>query len=144
MDTYFDSAIIVKLYVLEATSSDAIRLVGACPAPYLLTHWQALEVRNAIRLKCFRGEIRQEEMVQSLAAFEQDIIAGRWQRPAYVAATVEQKTEELSAGHSTVLGCRTLDIIHVAAAVVLGAKEFISFDDRQRTLALRVGLTVKP
>ncbi len=29
MDAYFDSAIIVKLYVREGTSPDAIRLVGA-------------------------------------------------------------------------------------------------------------------
>ena len=29
MDAYFDSGIIVKLYVKEATSPEAIRLVGA-------------------------------------------------------------------------------------------------------------------
>jgi len=57
MDVYFDSAIIVKLYVREATSPEAIRLVGAYVAPYWLTQWQALEVKNAIRLKAFRKEI---------------------------------------------------------------------------------------
>jgi len=36
MDAYFDSAIIVKLYVREATSPDAIRLVGIYAAPYWL------------------------------------------------------------------------------------------------------------
>jgi hypothetical protein len=39
MDAYFDSAIIVKLYVQEATSPDAFRLVGAYAAPYVLTQW---------------------------------------------------------------------------------------------------------
>jgi hypothetical protein len=29
MDAFFDSAIIVKLYVREATSPDTVRLVGA-------------------------------------------------------------------------------------------------------------------
>jgi predicted nucleic acid-binding protein len=57
MDSYFDSAIIVKLYVSEATSPAAIFLVAACIPPYCLTHWQALEVRNAIRLKAFRKEM---------------------------------------------------------------------------------------
>lgn len=47
MDAYFDSAIIVKLYVQEATSPDAIRLVAGHAAPYALTQWQALEVKNA-------------------------------------------------------------------------------------------------
>lgn len=144
MDAYFDSAIIVKLYVQEATSPDAIRLVGACTTPYPLTQWQALEVRNAIRLKSFRGEITPAEMNQSIAAFEQDIATGRWQRPTYNVATVEQKAEELSAAHSVTLGCRSLDIIHVAAALVIGSKEFVTFDARQGALAKQTGLTVKP
>jgi len=54
MDAYFDSALIVKLYVKEATSPDAIRLVSGYVEPYALTQWQALEVKNAIRLKAFR------------------------------------------------------------------------------------------
>jgi hypothetical protein len=37
MDAYFDSAIIVKLYVQEVTSPDAIRLVGGYAAPNALT-----------------------------------------------------------------------------------------------------------
>ena len=144
MDAYFDSAIIVKLYIQEAASPDAIRLVSAYRAPYALTQWQELEVKNAVRLKAFRAEITAAEMNRSIAAFEQDIATGRWQRPAYAAATVEQKADELSAGHSAILGCRTLDIIHVAAALVLEAKEFVTFDTRQAALAKQAGLTVKP
>ncbi|MGA2750951.1 MAG: type II toxin-antitoxin system VapC family toxin [Verrucomicrobiota bacterium] len=144
MDAYFDSAIIVKLYVREATSPDAIRLVGAYVAPYWLTQWQALEVKNAIRLKAFRKEITMAQMSQSIAAFEQDIATGRWQRPVYSATAVEQKADELSASHSAILGCRMLDIIHVAAAVVIGAKEFVTFDGRQGAMAKQAGLTVKP
>jgi hypothetical protein len=144
MDAYFDSAIIVKLYVQEATSPDAIRLVGAYVAPYALTQWQSLEVKNAIRLKAFRAEITAAEMSRSITAFEQDITAGRWQRPACAVIAVEQKAEELSAGHSATLGCRTLDIIHVAAALVLEAKEFVTFDTRQAALAKQAGLMVKP
>ena len=144
MDAYFDSAIIVKLYVQEDTSPDAIRLVGTYVAPYALTQWQELEVKNAIRLKAFRAEITAAEMKQSISAFNQDIAAGRWRRPVSTAATVEQKADELSAGHSATLGCRTLDIIHVAAALVLGIKEFVTFDMRQGALAKKVGLMVKP
>ena len=103
MDAYFDSAIIVKLYVKEATSPDAIAVVGAYVAPYWLTQWQALEIKNAIRLKAFRQEITAAEMNQSITAFEQDIATGRWQRPVYTAASVEQKADELSASHSATL-----------------------------------------
>ena len=144
MDAYFDFAIIVKLYVSEATSPDAIRMVNARTVPYCLTHWQALEAKNAIRLKAFRKEITLLEMNQSIAAFDQDITSGRWQRPAYASALVEQKAEELSAHHSAIIGCRTLDIIHVAAAIVIGIKEFVTFDGRQGAVAKQAGLAVKP
>ena len=144
MDAYFDSAIIVKLYVQKATSPDAIRLVGAYVPPFALTHWQELEVKNAMRLKVFRQEITTAEMHQSIAAFEQDMVMGRWQRPTLVTATVEQKAGELSTLPSARLGCRTLDIIHVVAALVIGTREFITFDGRQAALARQAGLLVKP
>jgi len=141
---YFDSGVIVKLYVQEATSLDAVRLANGYTAPYPLTQWQALEVRNAMRLKAFRGEITLVEMSGSIAAFEQDIAAGRWQRPGYSVAEVERRSEDLSSSHSAALGCRTLDIIHVAAALAIGADEFVTFDARQRALAERLGFAVKP
>lgn len=144
MDACFDSAIIVKLYGQEANSAEAVRLVSAHTAPYALTSWQALEVRNAIRLKAFRHEITPTEVTQSIAALEQDIGAGRWARPGHTVVAVEQKAEELSASHAATLGCRTLDIIHVAAALIIGAKEFVTFDHRQAALARTAGLAVKP
>lgn len=52
------------------------------------------------------------------------------------------EAERLSAQHSERLGTRSLDILHVAFAVVLGAREFLSFDQRQAALAAAAGLTV--
>lgn len=144
MGAYLDSAIIAKLYFREATSPDAIALVSQHDAPYLLTHWQALEVRNAIRLESFRGEISMAEMDASLGAFEEDIATGRWRMPAYERSIVEQKAEALSRRHTAGLGCRTLDIIHVAVAMVLGATPFVTFDLRQKKLAAICGLAVEP
>lgn len=88
--------------------------------------------QEGVRLKAFRAEITAAEMNQSIAAFEQDLAPGRWERPAYTATSIEQKADELPAGHSPTLGCRTLDIIHVA--LVLGAKEFVTLDARQGSL----------
>ena len=144
IDAYFDSAIIVKLYVHEATSPEAIRLVSEFSAPYILTSWQALEVRNAIRLKAFRREITSAEMTQSLVALDEDIASGRWLNPGYDIEKAELKTGELSALYTANMGCRTLDIIHVAIAVLLTAKAFVTFDRRQKTLALASGLLVQP
>lgn len=42
------------------------------------------------------------------------------------------------------LGGRTLDISHVAAALVIGVKEFVAFNHRQAALARSAGLAVQP
>jgi len=70
MNAYFDTAIILKLYVQEATSPDAVRYVNEHPAPYPLTLWQEIEVRTALRLKSFRKEITATEMQASLGGVE--------------------------------------------------------------------------
>ena len=38
------------------------------------------------------------------------------------------------------LGCRTMDILHVACAVEISATGFFSFDKRQQSLAKAAGL----
>lgn len=144
MNIYFDSAIIAKLYVQEANSADAVQLISTDTAPYVLTHWQEIEVRNALRLKLFRREVTAEELRSSLAAFDEDIVAGRWQRPNYLLADVHDRAAQLSVRHAAEIGCRTLDIFHVAAALIIGTAEFASFDERQRELAGRERLIVKP
>jgi hypothetical protein len=144
MNANFDSAVIAKLYVQESNSADAVRLVSADTAPYSLTHWQEIEVRTALRLKLFRREITADELHASLAAFDEDIATGRWQRPDYALAEVHDRAAQLSARHAAEIGCRTLDIFHVAAALIIGTPEFVSLDDRQRELAKREGLKVKP
>jgi predicted nucleic acid-binding protein len=40
------------------------------------------------------------------------------------------------------LGCRTMDILHVACAVEIGASAFLTFDKRQAELARFAGLDV--
>jgi len=44
--------------------------------------------------------------------------------------------------HSMKLGTRTLDVMHVACACELQADMFVSFDERQRSLAKTAGLQV--
>jgi hypothetical protein len=47
---------------------------------------------------------------------------------------------DLSERHSSTLGTRTLDVLHVATAVTLGHRTFVTYDDRQSALAKKVGL----
>jgi predicted nucleic acid-binding protein len=57
---------------------------------------------------------------------------------------VWEKALALSRRHSAKLGTRTLDLLHVAAAVVLRPDAFYTFDERQKKLAKVERLRVLP
>jgi hypothetical protein len=58
--------------------------------------------------------------------------------PVYRAAA------QWAALHSPTIGCRSLDVLHVTLAKKLGAKDFFTLDARQKSLALALGLAVRP
>lgn len=141
---YFDTGVLVKLYYREPNSADAMALVNNFETPLPLGVWQELEVRTALRSRAFRGELSQAKLQAILQQFDADISGGVFQRTPIDPIAVFDEAERLSARFAATIGCRTLDILHVAAAIVLGAAEFISMDQRQRALAAAAGLRVKP
>jgi predicted nucleic acid-binding protein len=46
----------------------------------------------------------------------------------------------LSREHTITLGTRALDVLHVASALELGVRSFVTYDTRQAALAKAVGL----
>jgi hypothetical protein len=57
---------------------------------------------------------------------------------------VYRLAETISKRHTIAGGHRSLDVLHVAAALHLGAREFLTFDANQRKLAAAEKLNVKP
>jgi predicted nucleic acid-binding protein len=57
---------------------------------------------------------------------------------------VHRLAEILSKKHTIANGHRSMDVLHVATALHLGAKEFLTFDANQRKLAVAEKLKVKP
>jgi predicted nucleic acid-binding protein len=47
---------------------------------------------------------------------------------------------ELSKNHTKTIGSRSLDVIHVASALSMGADRFFTFDEKQSQLAAAAGL----
>jgi predicted nucleic acid-binding protein len=143
LTAYFDTSVLIKSYVAERDSAAAdaliLRTAGAIP----FTHFHAIEIRTAIRLKRGRGEITETQLKSVLAELQRDIEAGRLERPFYDLPSVFQKAEELSAKYAADTLARSLDILHVAAAVVIGVRQFITFDKRQSALASKAGLMSK-
>jgi predicted nucleic acid-binding protein len=141
---YFDSAVIVKLYVPEPNSRDAFELVRDSGAAVPFSQLHENEVRNAIRLKRNRGELSDAEVATAFYRLDGDLSAGLLFRPTFDWSVVWTKADNLSDAHARHVSCRTLDTLHVALATVLGFREFASFDIRQRQLAVRAGLHVRP
>jgi len=84
------------------------------------------------------------EEVAAIRIFRADIDAGRLMRPDYDLAEVFIQAERLSARHSGDIGSRSLDVLHVAAALQCGCTSLASFDERQRKIAALAGLKLLP
>lgn len=141
---YIDTGILVKLYATEANSYVADALVFSFATPLPLIHFQELEIRNALRLKEAWTELTTKEAALALSDFQSDIYAGRYERPNYDLKAVFLRAELLSSNHTVQTKCRSLDVLHVAAALEIGSLEFASFDIRQRAVAQAAGLAVLP
>ena len=144
MKTYFDSSIIVKLYVPESNSEEAAGWVQRSGAGVPFSQLHENEVRNAIRLKRRRAELTEAEVEIAFRRMAEDLAEGRLYRPRLDWAEAWTKAEKFSALHAHKVNCRTLDTLHVALATILGFREFVSFDLRQRELAAITGLRVRP
>ena len=144
MKTYFDTGVLVKVYIQEQNSADAIALLSRVAPPIPFTHLHTLELLTAIRLKRFREEITPREERSAIGLVQADLASKRLQLPNYDLIQVFHRGEVLSARYAAAFGTRTLDILHVAAALEAGCKEFVSFDERQRKVAAKMRLAVIP
>lgn len=103
------------------------------------------ESENALRLACFRKVITPTELALALAEIVQDLLDGILISTDLLPANLHwEQCRSISAAHTLSGGYRVYDITHVAAALVLKADVFLSFDMKQRTLAAAVGLMVGP
>jgi predicted nucleic acid-binding protein len=139
--TYADTSLLFSLYSTDANSAKADAWRRANPAPLPFTAFHRLELRNALNLAVFQKRLTPVEVESAWQEVENDIVAGLlvvkgglWHRVLGVA-------ESISTNQTATIGCRTLDVLHVAAAKLAGVTEFCTFDTRQADLVKNVGMT---
>jgi uncharacterized protein len=137
---YLDTSSLVALYYPEAKTTRVEAHIRKRPSGLPLTWLHELEFINGLQLKVLRGEGTKPAVATTLAAVRADLEAGAFFRAQMEWTAVLDGALRLSTTYSDALGTRTLDLLHVAAACLLGAKEFITSDQRQAILARRQGL----
>lgn len=141
MKIYLDTSFLVSLYSPDINTGTAARLMHASKGDRLITTLGELEVVNALGLRVFRKEVLAAQAQSSLDDFDKDMRDGVLQlRP--LSEQVFDRARQLSRQTTAHLGTRTADILHVAAALELGADSLYSFDKQQRKLARAVRLRV--
>jgi predicted nucleic acid-binding protein len=144
MVAYADASFLFSLYAQDANTAQAAQIAGTFKASLVFTPLQRHELRNAFRLAVFRGDMKAEQCRVLLETIEADIKAGALVETPVAWAEVYAEAEALGAAHTAKLGTRAPDVLHVAAAAALGAKDFFTFDTRQKALAAKVAMKVKP
>ena len=101
---------------------------------HLITTFAELELLNALQLRVFRKELSNAQAKAALQAFEADLQNRIFQLNPLPEQTFG-RARQLSLQTTARLGTRTADLVHVAAALELGADMVYSFDQQQRRLA---------
>ena len=141
-----DTSFLASLYLVDLHTPKArarLRRIKP-PEELMLSPFHQYELPNAVRLSVFRGLRNAAAGETILAAFEADLASGYFALPTCNLASVLIEARRLSASHTMTGGHRAFDILHVAAALHLGASEFLTFDTNQRKLATTAGLKPGP
>ena len=143
MVIYPDTSFLISLFVDENPTPLAKTYTENLAEPLTFTPFHRLELRTALRLRAFRKEVTPHGLQTALQRSDEALVGGILLHAPLVWADALREAERLSAAYLTELGVRSGDLFHVASAVVLGAREFVTFDQRQTALARRAGLKVK-
>ena len=140
---YADSSFLISLYSPDANAVAAAAAMRSVPGAVLITPLVELEVFNALRQRVFWKQIDHSQAHSSAKDVEADIQNGVL-RVAALPDAAYGRAKAIAERTTATLGTRTIDLLHVASALELGAIHLYSFDERQRKLATAVRLKLNP
>lgn len=144
MTAYADTSFLARAYTPHVDSPRVLAWLQRAREPLPFTPLHRLELRNAIRLRVFRGEITPEQRRLAFAEIESDLADGILVHVAIPWTDTFRECETLASMHAETIGVRSFDLLHVALALVLSTAVFLTLDARQAVLAKAAGLKVLP
>jgi predicted nucleic acid-binding protein len=144
MPAYADSSLLLKHYIREPETMAAWQVVNRMQEPLVFTPLHRLEMLNGIRRCAATKKVTRAQAVRAMLLLRTHVQSGRYTLPVVPWQVVFQRAHHLSRKHARKLLVRSLDLLHVALALEIGATVFLTFDDRQRQTASAEGLKVVP
>jgi predicted nucleic acid-binding protein len=150
MTAFPDTSFLCAFYRRQDNSEAAAAHFKAMPEALHVTGLLLYEFRQSVRFQVWlhgRDKSKgypQAECDGALADLKTDLDTGAVVVVTADWADVYRLAETLSKRHTIAGGHRSLDVLHVATALHLGAREFLTFDANQRKLAAAEKLKVKP
>lgn len=141
MKVYADTSFLISLYSLDANSVAAAQTMQGSKHVHVLSTLAEVETINALELRVFRKEISPLQAKSSFRHFEKDLSQGVFQLVRMPDDTFE-RARQISHRSTARLGTRSMDLLHVAAALELNVDYLYSFDQQQCRLAKKLGLKV--
>jgi predicted nucleic acid-binding protein len=147
---YPDTSFLFGFYVRQSNSGEAAAHAATMKEPLHVTALLVFEFRQALRFQVWRHSANPREgtaladVQTALNQFDADLASGSASLVPCNFADVFRLADDLSKRHTIARGHRSFDLLHVATALHLGAREFLTFDANQRILASAEQLRVKP
>ena len=142
---YLDTSLLVKLYIKEAESPVALRLLRSNPLEPMISWLSEVEMAAALEARPLRSGSRISDAQLRIAydKFRSEKTSGIYRLVPLDSVTFDL-ARSLAERYGRQLGVRALDVLHVAAALRNGAVAFATFDARQAKLAEAAGLDLLP
>jgi predicted nucleic acid-binding protein len=139
-EVYVDPSGLARLYIHQAGSREMSAWRRRISGTLAVTHHGRVEIINAIGRAVFVGHLTQTAASEALGDFALDFAEGRLQQAEILWRAALNRAAELAQSHTPRLGTRSLDVLHVACALELKSRYFLTFDQRQQKLSSAVGL----
>lgn len=144
MPAYADTSFLVALYSPEVDAVKALTWVQRAKESLPFTPFHRHELRTALRLRVFRGDLTPAQRKEAFREIESDLRDNILTHTVVPWTAAFREAETIAESHAETIGVRSLDLLHVGIALALRATHFLTFDSRQAQLAKVAGLKVKP
>jgi predicted nucleic acid-binding protein len=140
---YLDSSVLFSVQGRDSNTFAAVSLLQSASEPLVLTPLCEVEFINALSLRIFRNVTSHAQAQASASDLELNLRNGVYQLVPFPEAAFT-RAKVLAQTITPSIGVRSADLLHVAAALEIGARSLYTFDIKQHKTARAAGLAVNP